>query len=67
MKIVYIFVLYYKNETIPSGVQIRKSFDASFIVKYSYHFTGGLLVELHWHVNQNKIAVGFLKRSGITV
>ena len=31
-------------------------------MKYSYHFTGGrLLVELQWHVNQNKIAVGFLK------
>ena len=33
----------------------------SITVKYSYHFLGGLLVELQWHVNQNKSAVGFLK------
>ena len=34
----------------------------SVTVKYYYHFPGGgLLVELQWHVNQNKIAVGFLK------
>ena len=30
-------------------------------MKYSYHFKGGLLVELQWHVYQNKIAAGFLK------
>ena len=30
-------------------------------MKYSYHFTGGFLVDLHWQVNQNKIAAGFLK------
>ena len=30
-------------------------------MKYSYHFPGGLLVELKWSVNQNKIALGFLK------
>ena len=46
---------------IPSGVQIRKSFDVSVIVKYSYHFAGGLLVEQQWHVNQNKIVSGFLR------
>ena len=33
----------------------------SLIVKYSYHFAGGFPVELQWHVNKNKIAVGFLK------
>ena len=33
----------------------------SVIVKYSYHFPGDLLVELQWHVKQNKIAVDFLK------
>ena len=33
----------------------------SVTVKYSYHFPGGLLIELQWHVNQNKMAVGFLK------
>ena len=33
----------------------------SVTVKYSYHFTeGGVLVELQWHMNQNKIVVGFL-------
>ena len=31
------------------------------IVKYSYHFTGGLILDLQWHVYQNKIVVGFLK------
>ena len=35
--------------------------DMSVTVKYSYHFPGGLLVELQWHINQNKMAVGFLK------
>ena len=36
-------------------------FDVSVIVKHSYHFLQvGLLVEQQWHVNQNKIAVGFL-------
>ena len=54
------FLFSYKNQTIPIGVQIRKSFDVSVMVKYSYHFTGGLIVELQWHVYQNKIAVGFL-------
>ena len=29
--------------------------------KYSYHFCGDLLVEVQWHVNQNKMAAGFLK------
>ena len=46
---------------IPSGVPIRKSFDVSVIVKYSYYFTGGFLVDLQWRFNQNKIAVGFPK------
>ena len=46
---------------IPSGVQIRKSFHVSVTVKYFYHFSGGLFVELRWHVNQNKSAVSFLK------
>ena len=32
-----------------------------FTVKHSYHFQGGLLVELQFHVNQNKTPVGFLK------
>ena len=33
----------------------------SVIVKHSYHFPeGGLVVEQQWHVNQNKIVVGFL-------
>ena len=46
---------------IPRGVQITESFDVSVIVKHSYHFPeGGPLVEQQWHVNQNKIAVGFL-------
>ena len=30
-------------------------------VKFSHHFQGGLFVELQWYVNQNKMAVGFLK------
>ena len=31
-------------------------------VKYTYNFPGkGFLVELQWHVDQNKMAVGFLK------
>ena len=42
---------------MPIGLQIRKSFDVSVIVKYSYHLT----VELQWHVYQNKIAVCLLK------
>ena len=51
-----------KHETIPNGVQITKSFDVIVIVKYSYHFPeGGLLIELQWHVNQNKIVAGFLQ------
>ena len=34
----------------------------SVTVKYSYHFPGGgLLADLQWHVNQNKMTVGFLK------
>ena len=45
------FLSSYKNQTIQSGVEIRKSFDLSVIVKYSYHFQGG---------GQNKIAVGIL-------
>ena len=33
----------------------------SVMAKYFYHFTkGGVLVELQWHMNQNKIVVGFL-------
>ena len=45
----------------------------SVVVTYSYHFAGvggggggreredrGFLVELQWHVNQSKTAVGFL-------
>ena len=55
------FLFSYKNQTIPSGVQIRKSFDVSVTVKYSCHFPRGLLIELQWHFYQNKIAVGFLK------
>ena len=50
------FLFLYKNQTIPSGIQIRKNFDVSVTVKYSQHF-----VELQWHVDQNKIAVSFLK------
>ena len=61
MKIVHFFLFSYKKQTIRSDFQTRRSFDASVTAKYSYHFTGGLLVELQWHVNQNKIAVGFLK------
>ena len=48
------FLSSYKNQTIQSGVEIRKSFDLSVIVKYSYHFQGG------GGGGQNKIAVGFL-------
>ena len=33
----------------------------SVTVKHSYHFTGGLLVELQWYVYQNKVPVGFLE------
>ena len=35
----------------------------SVTAKYSYYFPEGLLVELQWHVNQNKMVVGFLKTS----
>ena len=56
------FLFPYKNQRIPNGVQIRKSFDVSVLVKYSYHFLrGGLLLLLQWYVNQNKIALGFPK------
>ena len=33
----------------------------SVTLKYSYNFPGGLLAELQWHVNKNKMALGFLK------
>ena len=32
-------------------------------MKYSYHFPGSFLVELQWQLNQNKTAVGFLKKT----
>ena len=31
------YFLVIKNQTIPSGVQIRKSFDESVIMEYYYH------------------------------
>ena len=55
------FLFSYKHQKIPSGVQIKKSFDVSVTVTYSFHLPRGLLVELQWHVNENKIVVGFLK------
>ena len=61
VKIVHVFSFKKDKRSHASGVQITKSFDVSVIVKHSYHFPeGGLLVEQQWHVNQNKIAVGFL-------
>ena len=45
---------------IPSGVQIRRDFDVSVMVKHCYHLEENVLVELQWHVNKNKIAVDFL-------
>ena len=30
-----------QKKPIPNGVQIRKSFDLSVLVKYSYYFPGG--------------------------
>ena len=58
-------MIHTKPNNCKSGVQIRKGFDLSVIVKYSYYFTGGggggLLVELQWYVYQNKVAVGFLE------
>ena len=55
------FLFSYKNQTILSDIQIKKSFDVCVTVKYSYRFPGALLVELQWHINQNNIAIDFLK------
>ena len=57
------FLHFLQSENIgsPDGDPIRKSFDKSVAMKFFYHFTGGLLVELQWQVNQNKMAVGFLE------
>ena len=55
------FLFHTKIKRSQLAFKLKRVFDVSITVKYSYHFPGGLLVELQWHVNQNKIAVGFLK------
>ena len=49
------------NTFVQEGL-IRKSFDVNVNSEVYLQFSGGgFLVELQWHVDQNKMAVGFLK------
>ena len=51
MKILLIFPFHTKTKQSQVAFKLTRGFDVSVMVKYSYHFAGGLLVELQWHVN----------------